>query len=78
MKYIEFGPEKYQVSVIGVGCMRISQMNEAEAEAFVETSLDAGINFFDHADIYGRGASERVFGRLRSMTAFMIFPKTIS
>ncbi len=64
MKYIDFGPWKDQVSVIGVGCMRISQMNEAEAEAFVETSLDAGINFFDHADIYGRGASERVFGRL--------------
>ena len=64
MKYIEFGPQKDKVSVIGVGCMRISQMNEPEAEAFVETSLDAGINFFDHADIYGRGASERVFGRL--------------
>ena len=64
MKYIEFGPQKDKVSVIGVGCMRISQMSEPEAEAFVETSLDAGINFFDHADIYGRGASERVFGRL--------------
>ena len=64
MKYIEFGPNKDKVSVIGVGCMRIARMTEPEAEAFVQTSLDAGINFFDHADIYGRGESERVFGRL--------------
>lgn len=64
MKYIEFGPNKDKVSVIGAGCMRISQMDNAQADAFVKTALEYGINFFDHADIYGRGASERVFGRL--------------
>ncbi|MBO6157777.1 MAG: aldo/keto reductase [Firmicutes bacterium] len=64
MRYIEFGPNKDKVSVIGAGCMRISQMDQQAAYAFVKTSLEAGINFFDHADIYGRGESERVFGRL--------------
>lgn len=64
MKYIEFGPNKDKVSVIGAGCMRIARMNQTQAEAFVKSSLEYGINFFDHADIYGGGESERVFGRL--------------
>ena len=38
-------------------------MNEKEASAFVETALSNGANFFDHADIYGGGKSEDVFGK---------------
>ena len=64
MRYIDFSRDKEQVSVIGVGAMRIAGLSEAEAETFVKTALDAGINFFDHADIYGGGRSEEVFGRL--------------
>ena len=64
MRYIDFSKEKEQVSVIGVGTMRIAGLDEATAETFVKTALDAGINFFDHADIYGGGRSEMVFGRL--------------
>ena len=64
MKYIEFGPEKRHVSVIGAGCMRIAGMDQAQADEFVRTALDAGINFFDHADIYGGGRSEEIFGGL--------------
>ncbi len=64
MKYLEFGETKQKASVIGVGCMRIAGMNEAEADAFVRGALEVGINFFDHADIYGGGQSERVFGGL--------------
>jgi predicted oxidoreductase len=36
----------------------------ARAEAAVEAALDAGITWFDHADIYGRGKAEAVFGEV--------------
>lgn len=49
-------------SRIGVGCMRISRMSVEDVEQLVSTALDHGITFFDHADIYGGGQSEVVFG----------------
>ena len=64
MKYIPYGPSKTPVSVVGGGCMRIADMDAAAADAYVKTALDTGINFFDHADIYGGGKSEEVFGKL--------------
>ena len=64
MKYTEFGNTGEKVSVIGTGTMRIARMTDEEAMTFVTTAIDNGINFFDHADIYGGGESERVFGRL--------------
>lgn len=64
MKYIEFGSAKTPVSVIGAGTMRIAGMDHDTADRFVRTALDSGINFFDHADIYGGGRSEEVFGEL--------------
>ena len=63
MRYLELN-ENVKVSQIGIGCMRISGMTGKEAEALVRTALDAGINFFDHADIYGGGKSEEIFGNL--------------
>jgi predicted oxidoreductase len=66
MKYIEFSSAGEKVSVIGAGTMRIAGFDESTAEAFVRTALENGINFFDHADIYGGGRSEEVFGRLLS------------
>ena len=64
MKYLEFGESKQQASVIGVGCMRIAGMDYKTADEFVRGALEEGINFFDHADIYGGGRSEEVFGEL--------------
>lgn len=52
------------VSTIGIGCMRISEMSQEEADTFVHTALDSKINFFDEADIYGGGKSEEVIGQL--------------
>ena len=43
--------------------MRIAEKSEKEVAAFVDTALGLGANFFDHADIYGQGKSEEVFGR---------------
>jgi aryl-alcohol dehydrogenase-like predicted oxidoreductase len=41
-------------------------LDEAGAEPFVRRAADAGINFFDTADVYSNGASEKVTGRLLS------------
>lgn len=63
MKYLNVG-ENMNVSCIGIGCMRIAGMSGKEVDALVRTALDEGINFFDHADIYGGGQSEVIFGKL--------------
>ena len=55
MYNIELGKSGLSVPTIAVGCMRISKMKEKEASAFVDTCLENGANFFDHADIYGNG-----------------------
>ena len=47
--------------MIAVGCMRINSLSKVEAEKFVQTALDEGAIFFDHADIYGRGTCEEIF-----------------
>lgn len=63
MYNIDFGKSGLKVPSVAVGCMRISNMSEKEASAFVDTALGLGANFFDHADIYGGGKSEEVFGK---------------
>lgn len=63
MYKIELGKSGLKVPTVAVGCMRISSMDEKEICSFVDTAIDAGANFFDHADIYGGGASEAVFAK---------------
>lgn len=62
MYNIELGKSGLTVPTVAVGCMRISDMSEKEVSAFIDTSLINDANFFDHADIYGGGRSETVFG----------------
>ena len=68
MKTMKLGTSDLQVPVIAVGCLRITGLNQAEAERFVQTALDAGANFFDHADKYGDGECERKFSEAIHMT----------
>ena len=68
MYNIDFGKSGMRVPTIAVGCMRISDMSEKEVSAFVDTALSYGAFFFDHADIYGGGKSEEVFGRAISLS----------
>lgn len=49
-------------SLIAQGCMRISGLTGTQIDRLIRTDLDGGINFFDHADIYGGGACEEKFG----------------
>jgi len=63
MKKIRLGVSDLEVPVVAVGCMRINQLQPKEAEQFVQTALDLGANFFDHADIYGGGDCEEIFAQ---------------
>lgn len=52
------------VSVVGLGCNNFGWRLDADAtKKVVDAALDAGINFFDTADIYGKGQSEEYVGR---------------
>lgn len=64
MKYLELDGGNLRVSNIVMGCMRIAGMEESQLEHHVKTALDAGVNLFDHADIYGGGRCEEMFGQL--------------
>lgn len=63
MKTINLGNGKLEVPEIGLGCMRITGLGSKEAvRELVDTAMDQGVNFFDHADIYAGGDAERIFG----------------
>ncbi len=61
MNNIKVKNSTLEVSEIALGCMRISDMSLPNVNKLINTSLDNGINFFDHADIYGGGKSEEIF-----------------
>ncbi|MCD7808783.1 MAG: aldo/keto reductase [Erysipelotrichaceae bacterium] len=62
MKYYQI--KDMNVSAIALGCMRIASKSVDEVESLVLKALDLGINYFDHADIYGGGKSEVLFGEV--------------
>ncbi len=64
MKYYEIGEQKLKSSAVVMGCMRIADMSDVQVASFVHAALEMGINFFDHADIYGQGQCEEKFGSL--------------
>ncbi|HEX8361193.1 MAG TPA: aldo/keto reductase [Longimicrobium sp.] len=52
------------VSVVGLGCNNFGpRLDAEETRAVVHAALDAGVNFLDTADIYGKGLSEEYVGR---------------
>ncbi|MDE3088243.1 MAG: aldo/keto reductase [Chloroflexota bacterium] len=64
MDYRSFGSTGLRVSPIGLGCMTFGrEIDEAASIPILRRALDAGINLFDTANVYGRGASEEIVGR---------------
>jgi predicted oxidoreductase len=55
------------VSEISLGCMRIAEMAKDEIAQLIHTAQEAGIDFFDHADIYGGGQCEAKFAEALEM-----------
>jgi aryl-alcohol dehydrogenase-like predicted oxidoreductase len=63
MEYRNLGRTGMQVSVVSLGTMLFGdRTDEATATTLVERAIDAGINSFDTANIYGRGRSEEILG----------------
>jgi predicted oxidoreductase len=67
MKQIKIANTDMLASEIALGCMRISDMTDDEIANLIHTAMDEGINFFDHADIYGGGKSEERFSEALDM-----------
>ncbi|UYH53996.1 aldo/keto reductase [Qipengyuania sp. SS22] len=74
MDYVNLGPSGLRVSRLCLGCMSYGDtskgwhgdwvLSEDESRPFIREAVEAGINFFDTANMYSRGASEEVIGRL--------------
>ncbi|MBK8822386.1 MAG: aldo/keto reductase [Anaerolineales bacterium] len=71
MQYVNLGKSGLKVSRLCLGMMTYGSkkwrgwvLDENEAKPFIKRALDAGINFFDTADVYSTGESERITGNL--------------
>ena len=84
MEYVNLGRTGVKVSRICLGCMSYGvppagqplrpgsnawSLNEEQSAPFFKQALDAGINFFDTANVYSNGDSERVLGRFLKANA---------
>lgn len=67
MRKMNLGSSDLRVPVIGIGCMRMGELSTKEAAGYIDTCLELGLNFFDHADIYGRGSCEEIFSKAAGM-----------
>lgn len=69
MKYRELGRTGWKISEISFGAWAIGgawgSVDDKESLAALHAALDGGVNFFDTADVYGDGRSERLLAKLR-------------
>jgi aryl-alcohol dehydrogenase-like predicted oxidoreductase len=72
MEYVKLGTTGLDVSPIAIGAMTYGEpdrghpvwsLGESDARPLIRHALDAGINFFDTANIYSQGSSEEILGR---------------
>ena len=71
MKEIVLGTTGKKVPAVVVGCMRLAGKSCVEMQRFLHTALEHGAFFFDHADIYGGGQSEAIFGEAMAKDSFI-------
>jgi aryl-alcohol dehydrogenase-like predicted oxidoreductase len=69
MKYRKFGRTGWKISEVSFGAWAIGgswgEQRDEDSMASLHKALDVGVNFFDTADVYGDGRSERLIARLR-------------
>lgn len=63
MKQVKLGSTSIQVPAVAAGCMRIEREEISTVTKFIDTAVELGINYFDHADIYGNGSCEIIMGK---------------
>ena len=71
MEYVKLGKSDLKVSRICLGCMSFGEvvegfhswvLNQEQTDAIIKRALELGINFFDTANCYGKGSSEKFIG----------------
>lgn len=68
MKKVNLGTTGLTVPAIAMGCMRMGETNTENVAKMIEKSMECGVNFFDHADIYEEGKSEEIFSEALQKT----------
>ncbi|MEO1782221.1 aldo/keto reductase [Enterococcus diestrammenae] len=68
MKQVNLGPNEVGAASVILGCMRITEA--ADPVKVIDTAMANGINFFDHADIYGGGKCEEIFAKAFKETGY--------
>lgn len=80
MNQRSFASTGRSVSEVGLGTWQIGgswgEVSEAESLAILNTAVENGVNFFDTADVYGAGRSERIIGRFLRENAADLFVAT--
>ena len=80
MKKRKFGKIGWDVSEISLGCWAMGadwgDVSEENARNILKTSFDNGVNFFDTADVYGDGRSEKFVGEFINSTSERIYVAT--
>ncbi len=76
-----FGNTGIQVSEIGLGCWQLGgsdwgDVDETQCLAILAAAVDAGVDFFDTADVYGDGRSEELIGKFLKQTGHELFVAT--
>ena len=80
MKYRKFGSLNWNVSEVGLGCWQIGadwgNVTEDSAQEILKSSYENGVNFFDTADVYGMGRSEKFVGEFLKSVSERIYVAT--
>jgi aryl-alcohol dehydrogenase-like predicted oxidoreductase len=80
MQYRELGRTGWKVSALSFGAWAIGsawgQVDDKESLAALHKSIEMGVNFFDTADVYGDGLSERLVAKLRKESREKIYIAT--
>jgi aryl-alcohol dehydrogenase-like predicted oxidoreductase len=61
MKYQQLGKSTLNISRIGFGCMSLDPLQQ-QSESILHRAIDLGVNYFDTADLYNKGANEELVG----------------
>ncbi len=69
MKQVKWGLSGKEVSAVALGCMRLERLSVPEAADYITKAVELGINFMEHADIYGGGKCESLFAEALAQTS---------